>query len=472
MFKLSSEAAIDGVITVENKFIVEYMPYADGDYVKVYLYGLSLAARKSDPDDTTERLARRLDLDPATVNAAFEYWEERGLMTRLGDDITYLSTRTARPKIKKFDVDKYAEFNRLAQLSVSGRQIAPNEYHEYYALMEKFGLEWQAMALIVRYCVNLKGDNVACPYILAVARNLAEDGYRSQSDVENRLEEYGVYYNDLCAVMNAFGSGKRPDHEGVKLYKKWKLSYKFAPDVILKVAETVKRGGIAALDNKLTTYYELGLMTYDKIDGYETERRELYKLAKTVNKTLGIYYENVDPEISSYIKPYLDMGFESGAIVAAADYCMKNGLKTLPDLDTVVRKFFARSALTEKQVKAEIDAENKYDGAIEKVLAAVGIMGAVNASHRAYYSKWARDWNMPAEVIDYAATLSAGKTLSYLNAILSSWHDGGVTTVEQAKEKNSAFKEVAATSPSDNPVVERYTADELNALMIELTDED
>ena len=35
MFKLSSEASLDGAITVENKFIVEYMPYADGDYVKV-----------------------------------------------------------------------------------------------------------------------------------------------------------------------------------------------------------------------------------------------------------------------------------------------------------------------------------------------------------------------------------------------------------------------------------------------------
>ena len=151
---------------------------------------------------------------------------------------------------------------------------------------------------------------------------------------------------------------------------------------------------------------------------------------------------------------------------------MKNGLKTLPDLDTVVRKFFAKSALTEKQVKAEISAENKYDGAIEKVLAAVGIMGAVNASHRAYYSKWARDWNMPQDVIEYAASLGAGKTLSYLNAILSAWHDGGVTTVEQAKAKNTAYKEVAATSPSDNTVVERYTADELNAMFTVFTDDE
>ena len=115
MFKFSSEASLDGSVTVETKFIVEYMPYADGDYVKVYLYALSLAARKNDPDDSIERLARRLDLDIATVDAAFDYWTEQGLMSRLGDEVTFLSLRAARPKIKKYDVDKYREFNRLAQ---------------------------------------------------------------------------------------------------------------------------------------------------------------------------------------------------------------------------------------------------------------------------------------------------------------------------------------------------------------------
>ena len=242
--------------------------------------------------------------------------------------------------------------------------------------------------------------------------------------------------------------------------------------MILKVAETVKRGGVAALDQKLTAYSELGLMTYEKIDEYETERRELYNLAKAINKKLGVYYENVDPEIATYIKPYLDMGFERGAIIAIAEYCMKSGLKTLPDLDAVVRDFLARSAFTEERVKSEIAAEHKHDKAIEKVLATVGVMGAVKQSHRAFYSTWVEKWSMPVEVIDYAATLSSGKTLSYLNAILSAWHDSGVTTVEKAQAKNAANKEVAATAPSNNSVVERYTADELNALMIELTDEE
>ncbi|MDE7464425.1 MAG: DnaD domain protein, partial [Clostridiales bacterium] len=360
MFKLSPEAALDGAVTVENKFIVEYMPYADGDYVKVYLYGLSLAARKADGDDTVERLSRRLNLDSATVNAAIDYWADRGLMARLGDDVTYIPARTARPKIKKYDVDKYSEFNRQAQLYIAARQIAPNEYNEYYALMEKLELEWQAMTLIVKYCVDLKGENVSCPYILAVARNLAEDGYRTHDDVADRLEEFGVYYNDLCAVMTALG-GKRPDHEAVQLYKKWIKVYKFDKSVIAFVAGNIKRGGVATLDYKLSAYRDAGLFTVEKITAYEDERKALIALAKSVNKAIGAYYDNVEPEIAEYVKPWLDMGFEPNAIISLAEYCMRNNLKTLADLDAVVRDFFAANAVTKEQVTARIDRSARYD---------------------------------------------------------------------------------------------------------------
>ena len=47
----------------------------------------------------------------------------------------------------------------------------------------------------------MKGDNVSCPYILTVARNLAQDGYRTDAEISERLEEYGVYYNDETHVQ-------------------------------------------------------------------------------------------------------------------------------------------------------------------------------------------------------------------------------------------------------------------------------
>ncbi|MDE7108050.1 MAG: DnaD domain protein, partial [Clostridiales bacterium] len=460
-----------------NKFIVEYMPYADGDYVKVYLYGLSLAARKSDADDSIDRLARRLDMDESTVSAAIGYWTELGLMSRLGDDICYFSPRNARPKIKKYDVDKYREFNRQAQLYIAARQITPNEYNEYYALMEKLNLEWQAMVLIVKYCVDLKGDNVSCPYILTVARNLASDGYRTADDVGERLDEYGVYYNELMRILGVMG-GKHPDHEAVQFYKKWKMSYKFDKDVIYHVAQSIKRGGAAALDAKLTGYYELSFTTAEQIDKYEEDRKNLYRLTKAVNKALGLYYDNVDPEITAYIKPWLGLGFEYGAILAAADYCMKKDMKRLSDLDAVIRDLFERGLTTEKQVKDSVNYENRYDGAIEKLFKTLGIKGAVKDIHRAYYSNWTEKWAMPQALIDYATGLAADKAnpFAYMNAVLLAWHNSGITDIEKAKsaapmagDKNT---QTAAEGKQTGMVFEKYTEEQLNSLFTQITEDD
>lgn len=472
MFKLSSEASLDGAITVENKFIVEYMPYADGDYVKVYLYGLSLAARKNDGDDSVERLARRLDLDVATVDAAIDYWTDRGLMSRLGGDVCYFSPRTARPKIKKYDVDKYREFNRQAQLFLSARQITPNEYNDYYALMEKFDIEPQAMVLIVKYCVDLKGDNVASSYILAVARNLAQDGYRTADDVGDKLDEFGVYYNDLCSILGVMG-GKRPDHEAVQLYKKWRIVFKYDFDTIYHVAQTIKKGGAALLDSKLTSYSEQGLTTIELIDKFENDRKALLKLAKSVNKALGLYYDNVDPEIAAYIKPWLNLGFDADAIVAAAEYCMKNDMKRLSDLDAVIREFFTTGIVSKSQIEERVNRENRFDEKILKLFKLFGIKGAVRDMHRAYYIGWKDGMSMPDDVIDYCASLAVGKAnpFAYMNSIMLGWHNSDIHTLDRAKASSAPTGASAPTAPS-GIVYENRTAEELNSLFTEINEED
>lgn len=473
MFKLSSEASLDGAISVENKFIVDYMPYADGDYVKIYLYGLSLAARKGSADDTVERLARRLDIDVATVNAAIDYWCDRGLMSRLDGDICYFSPRSARPKIKKWDVDEYAEFNRIAQLYITGRQILSNEYNEYYSLMEQLNIEWQAMACIIKYCADLKGENVAYQYVLAVARNLAEDGHRSFDEVNDKLDEYGVYYNDLRAVLGAMGK-RSVDPEAVKLYKKWKNEYKFDFEVILHVAQKVKRGGLAVLDEKLSYYREMCFFTTDIIDKYEEDRKSLYTLAKTINKSLGVYYENVDPELTAYIKPWLSLGFEPNALVAAAEYCMRNDLKRLSDLDATVRDLFGRGLTTEKQVRDSVDHEKRFDADIEKLNKKLGIKGAAKDIQRAYIANWKEKWAMPQSVIDHAASLSAGKSepYAYMNRILLTWHNSGVSDLDAAKRAGLPAFQTAPDSAPKGIAVESRSAEELNALFTQISEDD
>ena len=286
-----------------------------------------------------------------------------------------------------------------------------------------------------------------------------------------RLDEYGVYFNDLMRVLSVMGV-KHSDHESVQLYKKWVKEYKFNPELIYYVAQSIKRGGATMLDVKLTAYRELGFATVADVEAYETERKNLYKLTKSVNKALGLYYDNVDPEITTYIKPWLDLGFEAGAILCAAEYCMKKDMKRLSDLDAVVRDLFAQGLTTEAQVKTAFGRENRFDKNIEQLLKSLNIKGAVKDVYRAYYSNWADKWQMPDELIAYSATLAADKAnpFAYMNAILMAWHNSGVTTIEHAKSS-------AAVKPTESPaptgvVYERYTEDELNSMFTQITEDD
>ena len=109
------------------------------------------------------------------------------------------------------------------------------------------------------------------------------------------------------------------------------------------------------------------MTTVELIDKFEDDRKQMLKLAKSVNKALGLYYDNVDPEIITYIKPWINLGFDDGAILAAAEYCMKNDIKRLSDLDAVLRDFFANGITAEAQIRERINHENRFDEQIRQL---------------------------------------------------------------------------------------------------------
>ena len=85
MFEWDQEALSFGVTAVENRFILDYLPAAKGDYVKVYLWGLFACSHKG-PDYTLEMMAGDLDLSAADIEAELRYWERRGLVSRISGD--------------------------------------------------------------------------------------------------------------------------------------------------------------------------------------------------------------------------------------------------------------------------------------------------------------------------------------------------------------------------------------------------
>ena len=65
-FGCDDRFAMFDITPVENQFILEYLPSAPGDYIKVYLYGL-MRCYHPETDMTLERMSRELNMDPEEI---------------------------------------------------------------------------------------------------------------------------------------------------------------------------------------------------------------------------------------------------------------------------------------------------------------------------------------------------------------------------------------------------------------------
>ncbi len=101
MFTMSSPTIDFGQTAIENIFINDFMPRANGDYVKVYLMGHYFAI-SAVGDSSNETIARFLGIGIEDVVKAWHYWERQGIIaiTRNGInhsehqfDVEFLSIR-------------------------------------------------------------------------------------------------------------------------------------------------------------------------------------------------------------------------------------------------------------------------------------------------------------------------------------------------------------------------------------------
>lgn len=77
LFAFDQQYAMFDATPVQNQFILEYMPSAPGDYVKVYLYGLMRCCHPSE-EMTLAQMSHDLNLSEEDIRAAYRHWERPG----------------------------------------------------------------------------------------------------------------------------------------------------------------------------------------------------------------------------------------------------------------------------------------------------------------------------------------------------------------------------------------------------------
>lgn len=449
--KMSSDYIHNGFTTVENVFISEFMPSLSFEATKVYLYSIYICNSPVNKS-ATDTLISALDIDQNQLTRAVDELKSYNLVRLLSAkpleyELIPISNNVA--SMKKYKPEKYADFTVQLQQLFQDRTFMPNDYLKYIELIEDYKFAPEALIMIVGYCVRIKTTKVHTNYIVAVAKAWAEEGATTIDAVENKLKEMESNTDDMRQIFFTLNLKSAPDLADKQLYIKWTKSWGYTFDAVIETAKLCKkRGGMVKLDGMLDQFYRLNIFTLKEIEEHAKYIESTRKLAFDVNKKLGLYYDNVDNIIETYITDWLNKGYDDKAIVALAGYCFAHNVRALDGMASVIDRFYKQGLITLEAINQHIDGAIAKDKEIKHLLELCGSLRIVRENDRVCYNIWTNTWGVASDIIEYSATLAIGKAqpFAYMNQLLASWQNSGLKTLNECKSSQTAFKTIGSSS--------------------------
>lgn len=292
---LSTESS-EGYTSVSNIFISEYVPGANGEFVKVYLYLLHLMSLRSN-NISISLLADTFNQTEADIMRALRYWDSldvislsfngpgNGLSNIVLRDIKHTgqaanamadpiaaesasvnstssyqteTVRAAKPDIKQTEVIYTAEPSKVSyskeQLNgflandnfsmllfvieqYIGRPLSTKETNSIVYFYDGLKLSTDLIEYLFEYCVehNKKSIN----YIEKVALSWASKNIHTIAEAKEETSNHTDY---VYQIMKAFGlSNREPAQHEKAMIAKWADTYCFDTDMIIEACNrTIK----------------------------------------------------------------------------------------------------------------------------------------------------------------------------------------------------------------------------------------
>lgn len=481
--KFSSEYIAKSFTMIDNVFFARYLPSTPPKLTTIYLYGLYLCSLEGDTtqNNTVERFAEALGYDVEDIVDAYNYWEEQGLVRVVSTQpmqVQYQPIRGASSANRRYSKDKYANFNIEIQKIISDRQITPNEFEEYYALMEGFCLpdgrkiDPMALLLIARFCTQIKGAGINYRYITTVAKNWACEGYVTAEQVEQKLSAYTTQNKEITQIIKALGSSKKPSVEEYDYLHKWTQQMEFTVNVICFVAKSIKKSagisGFEKLDKKLQKYYEARIFSEEEIATFEENKDAIFSLARSINRTLGLFYGDVSNEVETYITPWLGLGFDAETLLQIAQNCYLKSKRTLAALNTEINTLFEKGIVTHAAYTEHLKGQETTKSHLAAILKKLNIERNVTSLDMEFWQRWTYTWGFVPDVIDIAVTFASkrGANITYVNTLLADWHSQNIHSTDNARAALQKIENAAPKSAQNSAKINKrkYSQEEQQSI--------
>lgn len=450
--------------SVENRFITKYLPQANGDAVRVYLYGLYLCSCNVETDAAS--LAKLLKIPYPRLIEIFDFWEECDLVHVLSREplmVEYLPADPAVGKPKPLRPEKYAEFNRelLRRLSKAGKEFKPYEMQRILEFLENNPMEQQAFLLVAEYCIKKDGENVTSNHILNKAKKLCDGHKFTYEQVEPELADFNKHEKTLTKIFSLLGIYRKPREEDYEFLED-RIARGIEPSAIVACAEFLKKGTLSTLGLLLDELGEKGISTKKEAEEYLLRRGERTDLVYKIARKLGVKIQNPRAYIENYAEKWMERGYDEESLLLLAGQAFKLGYG-FEELDALLDGLYRNGVVDGGGVKQYCAEQEKRLRLLHRVQTVCGVVKKTGSALD-MVAAW-QSWNFPEEMIMEAAKRSAGAAapLSYMNKLLSEWKRTGVFSPESIPEKAVSaapkeYKNEAAIAADRRTERERYYA--------------
>ncbi|MBE5786935.1 MAG: hypothetical protein E7324_05260 [Clostridiales bacterium] len=485
MFEQDREALAFGALAVENCFLMDYLPAAKGDYVKVYLWGLFMSRQAREDNYSLEEMAQDLFLSLSETEAALRYWERRGLVSRIAQTpARYIFHSPLQRKLapgQEMQADgEYVSFaESVYAMFDDRRKVTPAEIALAWEWVQDVGLRPEVVLMLLAHCISQRGVQFSFKKAEPLAIRMKEEQVVTCDDADAFLHHEQSVHDGARKVLSRMGKRRNPSEDELALYEKWTAEWGFLPDAVLDACRETTKGdpSFKYLDGILAGIRDrsgarTGAQVKRHLDQEQDEKDKAYEIMHLMNL-------NLHPTVAvNYYRQCLQIQPHE-IIVLAARECARNPKRqpNAEDLMSLLEAWKARGLANPEQVQQYLHQYREANLALKEIFECCGHSGRPTPADRALYEKW-KAMGMDRELMLFAAEqarAAEGSRIAYLDKVLQMWHEAGITDISQAsarrRPQSPARQPQGKTVTAQRYGQREYTEEELLAVSEDLMEE-
>lgn len=293
-----------GDTSIENIFINDFMPMADGTYVKVYLLGFKFAKDNDKKlNISNEVISRHLSIPLTDVLSAWDFWLQKGIIKKHTKEdsnnetdymIEFLNLKQLYIKNNYKPIDTLSSSNTNSSIYtctpedlvdanqnkginemfnsidyIVRRTLVPNEKRKVLEWIYNYNMSTDVIVKAFFYSIEKRGKR-SLSYIEGIIRNWYDAGITNIESLEEHFKTRDEKFYRYERVMRALGlSSRQPTESEMNTIDKWFNDWKFNLDMVLKACENSKNisnPNINYIDAILSAWNSKNIRTIEDIE--------------------------------------------------------------------------------------------------------------------------------------------------------------------------------------------------------------